>query len=89
MTQLDQFLLRAEQLLNRVEALLPAAASAPDWQAGYAFRWRKRGQNSGQNSGQSGYLQAVRHVSAIALDDLQHVQQQKSQIEQNTRQFVL
>lgn len=85
MTQLDQFLQRAEQLLSRVEALLPQALSAPDWQAGYAFRWRKRGQNSGQ----SGYLQAVRHVSAIALDDLQHVQQQKSQIEQNTRQFVL
>ncbi|MFZ6718702.1 ATP-binding protein [Undibacterium sp. Ji49W] len=80
MTQLDQFLSRAEHLLTRLESLLPAASPVPDWQLGHAFRWRKRG---GQ-----GYLQVVRHVSDIALDDLCHVTIQKAQIEQNTRQFV-
>ena len=80
MTQLDQFLLRAEQLLVRLENILPAATSVPDWRMGSAFRWRKRG---GQ-----GYLQVVKHVSVIALDDLQNIHAQKAQIEQNTRQFV-
>lgn len=80
MTQLDQFLLRAEHVLNRLESLLPMAAPAPDWQRGHAFRWRKRG---GQ-----GYLQVVRHASVIRLDDLHNIASQKAQIEQNTRQFV-
>ena len=35
-----------------------------------------------------GWLQPVRNPAAIALDDLQHVGPQKTQIEQNTRQFV-
>lgn len=80
MTQLDQFLARAEHLLNRLETLLPAAKQVPDWHLGHAYRWRKRG---GQ-----GYLQVVRHASTIALDDLRNVAIQKAQIEQNTRQFV-
>ena len=80
MTQLDQFLLRAEHVLNRLESLLPMATPAPDWQLGHAFRWRKRG---GQ-----GYLQIVRHASVIQLDDLHNISSQKAQIEQNTRQFV-
>ena len=80
MTQLDQFLLRAEHLLNRLETLLPAANPAPDWHLGVAFRWRKRG---GQ-----GFLQVVRHASGIVLADLCHVEIQKKQIEQNTRQFI-
>jgi predicted AAA+ superfamily ATPase len=78
---LDQFLARAEALLARVEAILPPAAPQPEWERGFAFRWRKRA------NGPS-YLQAVAHVSNIALDDLQHIGPQKEQIEQNTRQFV-
>jgi predicted AAA+ superfamily ATPase len=78
---LDQFLARAEALLARVEAILPPAAPQPEWERGFAFRWRKRA------NGPS-YLQAVAHVSDIALDDLQHIGPQKQQIEQNTRQFV-
>ncbi|UUZ50457.1 hypothetical protein LP420_11715 [Massilia sp. B-10] len=43
MTPLEQFLQKAEALLARVEAVLPAAhAREPDWKRGYAFRWRKR-----------------------------------------------
>ncbi|MFT5533637.1 MAG: putative AAA+ superfamily ATPase [Burkholderiaceae bacterium] len=80
MTQLDQFLQRAEQLLTRLEAVLPQSPAAIDWHAGTAFRWRKRGG--------VGSLQAVRQVAAITLSDLQNIAPQKEQIELNTHQFV-
>ncbi|MFT5589750.1 MAG: putative AAA+ superfamily ATPase [Bradyrhizobium sp.] len=80
MTQLDQFLQRAEQLLARLETVLPQSPAAIDWQAGTAFRWRKR---NGVGS-----LQVVRQVAAITLSDLQNIAPQKEQIEQNTLQFV-
>ncbi|PJC97478.1 AAA family ATPase [Janthinobacterium sp. BJB1] len=80
MTGLDQFLSRAEALLARVEAILPQAAPAPDWNS-FAFRWRRR-------PGAVPCLQVVAHVSNIALDDLHNIGTQKAQIEQNTRQFV-
>jgi predicted AAA+ superfamily ATPase len=80
MTQLEQFLTRAEALLGRLESILPPAVAAPDWNAGVAFRWRK--------SNGRGYLQAVAHLSPIALSDLHNIGPQKEQIEQNTRQFV-
>ncbi|TFW01465.1 ATP-binding protein [Oxalobacteraceae bacterium OM1] len=83
MSQLDQFLARAEALLDRVETLLPHAHRAPDWNAGFAYRWRKDGGRNGR-----GYLQGVAHVSKIALSDLHNIDMQKQQIEQNTRQFV-
>lgn len=83
MTQLDQFLIRAEALLTRLESVLPATHREPDWQVGSAFRWRRI---SGQT--RSGYLQTVAHVAPIALSDLQNIDVQKRQIEQNTLQFV-
>jgi len=84
-TPLEQFLLRAEALLARVEAVLPQTPREPDWKLSHAFRWRRR--NNGAASG-PGYLQAVTHVSPIALNDLHNIGPQKAQIEQNTRQFV-
>ena len=43
MTPLEQFLVRAEALLARVEAVLPPThAREPDWKRSFAFRWRKR-----------------------------------------------
>ena len=81
-TPLEQFLVRAEALLQRVESILPQSPREPDWKLGYAFRWRKR------NGGGASYLQAVAHVSNIALTDLHNIGTQKAQIEQNTRQFV-
>ena len=82
MSPLDQFLQRAEALLERVEAVLPKAPREPDWRRGVAFRWRSRG------AGAASYLQAVAHISPIALSDLHHIAPQKLQIEQNTRQFM-
>jgi len=84
MEQLAQLLTRAEAVLARLEAVLPQADAAIDWSASHAFRWRKRGSGAGVR----GSLQAVKHVSAIAFDDLQNIDAQKALIEQNTRQFV-
>jgi len=77
--ELEKFLSRADDLLARIEALLPPPLPAPDWSA-KAFRWRRR---QGR-----GFLEAVRHPHRIRLDDLCEVDEQKARIEQNTRQFV-
>jgi len=71
---------RAEQVLQRVEALLPPPAADPDWKKTIAARWRKRGGR--------GTLQAVLHPHAIALSDLVAIDEQKKTIDLNTRQFV-
>ncbi len=77
---LDSLAARAEQLLTRLEAILPHPLAAPDWNAGIAYRYRKRGG--------SGWLQSVRQVSAIGLADLQEVDGQKAKLVRNTAQFV-
>ncbi len=83
MTPLEQFLVRAEALLARVEAVLPPAyPREPDWKRSFAFRWRRRANGAGS------YLQPVTHIAPIGLGDLHHIGSQKQQIEQNTRQFV-
>ena len=82
MTQLDQFLVRAEALLSRIESILPESRKATDWDGAVAFRWR------GSTPARPGFLQPVKHLSVIALDDLHNVTTQKDLIDQNTRQFV-
>ena len=77
----DQLIARAEQLISRIEAVLPRPLSAPDWQAAIAWRYRRR-------SGGHGVLEPVRHVSAMRLSDLREIDAQKDKIERNTRQFV-
>lgn len=79
--QLAQFLSRAELFMARVEASLPHSMEQPAWDASIAFRYRKR--SSGQ-----GYIAPVRHIGAIALDDLKEIDIQKEKIERNTAQFV-
>ncbi|MDO8300940.1 ATP-binding protein [Lacisediminimonas sp.] len=83
MTELENFLARAESLLARVESLLPASTKQVDWTASTAFRWRRQRGRDGV-----GYLQAVTHRTAITLADLHNIERQKQEIEQNTRQFV-
>jgi predicted AAA+ superfamily ATPase len=77
----ERFLLRAESLVARLEATLPQALSAPDWDAAIAFRYRKRSANHG-------VLEPVRHIGAIRFDDLKEIDPQKEKIDRNTRQFV-
>jgi predicted AAA+ superfamily ATPase len=71
---------RAEEVLARVEALLPPPAADPDWKKFTAARWRKRGGR--------GSLHGVAHPHAIALGDLVGIDEQKHTIDQNTRQFL-
>ena len=71
---------RAEDVLARLEALLPGHPAAPDWHVAVAFRWRRR---NGR-----GWLQPVLAPHAIRLEDLQDVDSQKARLDQNTRQFL-
>ena len=77
----EHLMARAEQLIARIESVLPQPLCAPDWSAAIAWRYRKR--NSGH-----GTLEPVRHVAAMQLADLKEIDGQKEKIERNTRQFV-
>lgn len=78
--QLASFLARAEQLLERIEPLLPPGSPEPDWNSAVAFRWRKHGR--------FGYLQSIQRPATIRLADLHDIEAQKERIDANTRQFV-
>ncbi|SFF30850.1 ATP-binding protein [Paracidovorax wautersii] len=75
-------LLRAEQLITRIEAVLPQPLSAPDWTPD-TIAWRYRKRSSGH-----GTLEPVRHVAGLRLDDLKEIDAQKEKIQRNTQQFV-
>ena len=79
--QLSHLLLRAEQLITRIESVLPQALSAPDWAAAVAYRYRKR------SSGHS-VLEPIRHIGAMRLSDLKEIDPQKEKIQRNVLQFV-
>jgi uncharacterized protein len=81
MTDLSAFLSRAEQLMDRLEAILPEPPSVPDWDQYIAYRWRRHHM-------QGGYLQAVKHPHTLRLGDLQRIDRQKAELERNTRQFI-
>ncbi|MFA7666564.1 MAG: ATP-binding protein [Burkholderiaceae bacterium] len=80
---LERLAERANRLLDRLEALMPAATE-PDWEAAVAFRWRRRQTSLGVQA----FLQPVRQVSKIRLDDLKNIPDQKEAVVRNTRQFV-
>ncbi len=73
----------AEQLLQRLDAVLPQPPAPVDWSAP-AFRWRTR---PGRH--ERGWLEPVRHPHTIRFEDLHGIDEQKAQLVQNTRQFVL
>ena len=77
----EHLVLRAEQLIARIEAVLPQPLSVPDWSAAIAYRYRKR--SSGH-----GTLEPVRHVGLVRLSDLKEIEPQKEKIRRNTLQFV-
>ena len=76
----EHLLVRAESLLARLEVILPHAATAPDWAASSAWRYRRRGS--------AGVLEPVRHVATIRFADLKEVEPQKERLLRNTEQFV-
>ena len=77
----EHLLLRAEQLIGRIEAVLPQPLSVPDWTAAIAYRYRKRSTGHGT-------LEPVRHVGVVRLSDLKEIEPQKDKIQRNTLQFV-
>lgn len=77
----ERLLARAEQLMARIESVLPQPLDAPDWNGSVAWRYRKR--SSGH-----GALEPVRHIAKLKLSDLREIDLQKEKIERNTLQFV-
>ncbi len=80
MPQLNQFIMRLEQLIDRVESMLPCVPAAIDWSAS-AFRWRTIATGAGA-------LQAVKNPHRVDLKSLKNVESQKLAIMRNTAQFV-
>jgi hypothetical protein len=78
---IEQLIARADQLIARIESILPQPLTAPDWNVSPAWRYRKR--SSGH-----GVLEPVRHVAGIRLADLKEIEPQKEKIQRNTLQFV-
>ncbi len=77
----EHLLLRAEQLIDRIEAVLPQPLAIPDWTEAIAYRYRKR-------IARHGTLEPVRHVGVMRLSDLREIKVQKDKIQRNTLQFV-
>ena len=82
--KLDRTLERVEGLLERVEQHLPRDAE-PDWKTYVAYRWRREQTMFGRH----GALVGVAHPHVIRFADLKDIDEQKSRIEGNTRQFVM
>jgi uncharacterized protein len=80
MSSIETLMMRAERLLDKLDALVPQPPRAPDWQASVAFRYRRRGA--------SAVLEPVRHVATIGLDDLREIDPQKERLVRNTAQFI-
>jgi predicted AAA+ superfamily ATPase len=58
--------------------------TAPDWDSAGGLSLAPARDGLGVQS----WLQPVRNLSPISLNDLKHIDEQKEAIEQNTRQFV-
>lgn len=80
MSDLQNFLERAEILLTRLEHYFLPSTLPPDWQNVAAFRWRKQ-----HGKGQ---FQAIYRPHQINLQDLQGIEQQKQICVRNTQQFL-
>jgi uncharacterized protein len=71
---------RLDDLVERLDRILPPSAREPDWKAGPAFSWRRHARG--------GYLEAVRHPHTIRFSDLKDIDEQKRRLRDNTAQFV-
>jgi uncharacterized protein len=76
----EKLIARAEKLIDKLEALIPAEAPQPDWKASIAFRWRVKNNR--------GFIQPVKTPHHISLNDLHDIDEQKKRVAQNTKQFV-
>lgn len=78
---LQRVLRQLEQLIDRVDRILPQPLSAPDWSQALAWRYRKRASGHG-------VLEPVRHLAALAFEDLKEIDDQKEKMQRNIEQFV-
>ena len=74
-------------LIERLDALLAFAQqtwgyalAAPDWRASVAFRYRRRGSRA--------WLEPVRQVASMAMNDLREIDGQKEKLLANSQRFV-
>ena len=79
-SRLISFLQRAEDVLERLEPILPARRVELDWNTTVAARWFREGR--------TGYLQGLQVSLDLSLDDLVGVDKQREQLANNTQQFV-
>lgn len=76
MTDIDRLFDRLEQLLDRVEGMLPPGQAAePDW-SHRAYRWQQR------------QLLPVERIDRVDPAELLHIARQAEQLERNTAQFL-
>lgn len=80
LSMLPRVLQKLEQLLDRVEPLLPSPVPPVDWAQVPAALWQKRHQR--------GCLEPVLNTPATTLDDVLGVDRQKLLVVKNTEQFV-
>ena len=83
--KVESVIKRIETLLDRVEQYLPARNDATDWKHFIAYRWRREQTIFGRR----GALVGVAHPHIIRFSDLKDIDEQKSRLETNTRQFVM
>ena len=72
---------RAEAVLMRLEAWLPAPPANVDLDNAIAYRWRRHGER--------GWLEAIINPQMLDLSRLTGIDQQKQRISQNTQQFII
>jgi uncharacterized protein len=78
-----------DRILERLDQLLPPPPPQTDWSASVAFRWRRAARPGAVgSSATAGWLQPVRHVHKIRLDDLRGIDRQIERVEQNVLQFI-
>ncbi len=71
---------RVDRLLDRLEQIIPQTTPETNWDKHVAFRWK--------HNGQKGYLHPLPRIATVQLADLQCIENQKQQLDQNTRQFI-
>lgn len=77
---LNEFLQRANQLLQQVEPLLPKPVVAIDWDQVQAASWQREANNS--------FFRPIQIGADIRLADLLGVDRQRQQLLRNTQQFM-
>lgn len=80
MSDIDQFFNRANLLIDKLESILPEYTGKDELNNAPALRWRCKDRHS--------WLQPVKHLSDIRLDDLKCIDRQKQAIIRNTQQFL-